>query len=284
MNKGFDLVHSDEALLSRVLFLVSSTELNIFVEDDGKEYEYEEILERLLPSDIKINSIFPTGGKPKLEEAYELFGKSEEYGKCFFIADGDFDMALGRKQISASNFVYLEKYNIESYLIDVSCIGYFMRPILHEQLDKTKQIIDLPSWESEISSFFKQVFALHFIVQNHNLSIPNVSKGAGFFIEKNGLPKKENLERYIAEIEALLPNVKDEINTSIVELESIYGTDMTCFVCGKYLIESLARFLGSKLNKKKIGYEELERFLISNFNVASIKYIKDRLFSYIAGE
>ncbi len=283
METNFDLHYSEDALLSRVLFLASTTEINIFVEDNGKEYVYEEILERLLPNDIKINIIFPTGGKPRLEEAYELFGKSEEYGKCFFIADGDFDKALGRTQINAANFVYLEKYNIESYLIDESCIGHFMRPILHEQLDKTKQIIDFPSWKSEISSYFKQIFALHFIVQNNKLGIPNVSKGVGFFIENNGLPKRENLDRYIEDIEKLLPNVKNEISASVEKLESIYGTDVTCFVCGKYLIESLARFLGTKLNKKKIGYEELERFLISNFNISSIEYIKDRLLLYITG-
>lgn len=284
MKKDFDLVHSGEALLSRVLFLASSTELNVFVEDDGKEYEYEEILERLLPDSIKINIIFPTGGKLKLEEAYELFGKSEEYGKCFFIADGDFDKALERTQINAPNFLYLEKYNIESYFIDESCIGNFMRPILHEQLDKTKQIIDYPSWESTISSYFKKIFALHFIVQNNSLGIPNVSKGVAFFIEKNGLPKEDNLNRYIDDIEKFLPDVKDEISANTEKLESIYGTDMTCFVCGKYLIESLARFLGSKLSKKKIGYEELERFLISNFDITSLEYIKDKLFAYIADE
>ena len=94
MKNDFDLVYSEEALLNRVLYLASSTEINIFVEDEGKEYEYEEILERLLSDDIKINLIFPTGGKLKLEEAYSLFGQSTEYGKCFFIADGDFDIAV----------------------------------------------------------------------------------------------------------------------------------------------------------------------------------------------
>ena len=284
MKKDFDLIYSSEALLSRVLFLASSTELNIFVEDDGKEYEYEEILERLLPDSIRINLIFPTGGKLYLEEAYDLFGKSEEYGKCFFIADGDFDKALGRTQINAPNFLYLEKYNIESYFIDESCIANFMRPLLCQQLKKTKQIIDISYWKSIISSYFKQIFALHFIVQNNSLGIPNVSKGAAYFIKKNGLPKEENLNRYIDDIEKLFPTVKGEISTNIGKLESTYGTDMTCFVCGKYLIESLARYLGSKLNKKKIGYEELERFLISNFDINSLEYIKDKLFAYIAGE
>ena len=52
MKNKFELKYSDDALLARVLFLASSKELNIFVEDEGKEYEYEEIFERLLPPKI----------------------------------------------------------------------------------------------------------------------------------------------------------------------------------------------------------------------------------------
>lgn len=281
MKKEFDLNYSNEALLSRVLFLASSTELNIFVEDDGKEYEYEEIFERLLPDGIHINIIFPTGGKLQLEEAYDLFGKSSEYGKCFFIADGDFDLALGRKQINAPNFVYLEKYNIESYLIEGTCAANFMRPILREQIEKTVQIIEYNNWKAIISPFFKKIFALHYIVQKNNLGIKNVDKGAPYFIDKNGLPNENNLDRYINEVKSFLPNVESKIPDTIEKLESIYGEEATCFVCGKYLIESLARFLGSKLKKKKIGYEELERYFISNFDIGSIGYIRDRLISYL---
>ncbi len=281
MKNDFDLVYSEEALLNRVLYLASSTEINIFVEDEGKEYEYEEILERLLSDDIKINLIFPTGGKLKLEEAYSLFGQSTEYGKCFFIADGDFDIALKRRQINAPNFVYLQKYNIESYLIQESCIANFMRPKLRKQIDETINIIDYKSWESIITPFFKTVFSLHFIVQNEKLGIKNVDRKAAFFVTTEGLPNKENLDRYIDEIEASFPNVKEEISFTIKRLEEIYGTDPTSFVCGKYYIDSLARFLSSKLSKKKVGYDELGTFLISNFNIESLAYIRDRLYSYI---
>ena len=117
MNSEFDLTYSKDALLSRVLFLASKTELNIFVEDADKEYEYEEIFERLLPKGIKINCIFPTGGKKELEVAFSLFGSNIDYGKCFFIADGDFDIILGKRMIVADNFIYLKRYNIESYFL-----------------------------------------------------------------------------------------------------------------------------------------------------------------------
>ena len=93
MQNNFDLNYSDEGLLTRVIFLASQNDLNIFVEDVNKEYEYEEIFERLLSPDIRINCIFPTGGKPALETAYDLFGSSTEYGKTLFISDGDFYIA-----------------------------------------------------------------------------------------------------------------------------------------------------------------------------------------------
>ena len=282
MKKDFDLVYSDEALLNRALYLASPTKINIFVEDDGKEYRYEEIFERLLSDGVKISCIFPTGGKQKLEEAYGLFGKSKENGKCFFIADGDFDKALKREQVNAPNFVYLKKYNIESYLIQESCIAKFMRPKLRKQINETINIINYKNWESIIAPFFKTIFALHFIVQNEGLGIKNVDRKSPFFITSKGLPNKENLDRYIKEIEVSFPNVEKEISSTIEKLEYIYGTDSTNFVCGKYYIESLARYLSSKLSKGKVGYDELERFLVSNFDIESLAYIRDRLYSYIS--
>ena len=190
MKNKFELKYSDDALLARVLFLASSKELNIFVEDEGKEYEYEEIFERLLPDKLKINIIFPTGGKTKLEEAFSLFGNNTEYGKCFFIADGDFDIALGRKQINADNFLYLKKYNIESYLLDKSVIMKFMRPKLKTTIVETVKIVDIKCWETIIVPYFKKIFALHFIVQKNMLGIENVAKQAPYFITINEHDKK----------------------------------------------------------------------------------------------
>lgn len=282
MENKFDLTYSEEALLSRVLYLISSTELNIFVEDEGKEYEYEEIFERLLSNEIRINLIFPTGGKPRLEEAYSLFGTSAEYGKCFFIADGDFDIALGREQINAPNFIYLKRYNIESYLIDKTAIIKFMRPKLKKTIIETEEIIAYNSWESVVTPYLKRVFALHFLAQvNKVIEIENVGRRPGFFVTSQGLPNPNNFNSYLNEIENYIPNAGSDIDETISNLESIYGTEATGFICGKYFLDSLSKYLSSKLCKKKIGSEELKTFLISNFNIDSIKYVKDKLFTYI---
>lgn len=282
MKNEFDLNYSDEALISRVLYLISSTELNIFVEDTGKEYEYEEIFERLLLDEIHINLIFPTGGKSKLEEAYTLFGKSDEYGKCFFIADGDFDIALEKERINAPNFIYLKRYNIESYLLDKSGVIRFMRPKLKKTISETEELIEYENWERKITPYFKSVFALHFLVQfNKIYQLENVGRKAGFFINDKGLPNEFNFKRYLNEIEKYIPNANSNIFNTISSLENIYGTESSCFICGKYFLESLSRYLSSKLKKKKIGYEELKSFLISNFDIKSIEYVRDKLYAYI---
>ena len=57
------LSFSREALSNRSLFLAQLNDINIYVEDVGKEYEYEEIFERLFENNLNIFSIFPLGGK-----------------------------------------------------------------------------------------------------------------------------------------------------------------------------------------------------------------------------
>lgn len=281
MKTNFDLHYSEDALLSRVLFLASTTEINIFVEDTGKEYEYEEILERLLDKEIKINMIFPTGGKPFLEEAYHLFGESDEYGKCFFIADGDFDLALNREQVIAPNFIYLKKYNIESYLIDKSAIIKFMRPKLQKTMLETEKIVDFDNWERQVAPYFKKLFALFFIVQDNKIGIINVAKSPAFFLLKNGLPDDYKFKEYLEEVEELLPGVNSMIETTINKLEQIYGVETTDFVCGKYCLESLAKYLCSKLHKHNIDNKALRSSLITHFEIQTIDYVRKKLYTYI---
>lgn len=280
MENDFDLVYSNDALLSRVIFLASKTELNIFVEDTNKEYEYEEIIERLLSEDLKINCIFPTGGKPYLKEAYYLFGKSEDYGKCFFIADGDFDKILNIEMIVADNFIYLERYNIESYLLHKKTVLKYMRPKLKRQLCEVGKIINYDNWLNEVSVFFKKVFALHCLVQKYGLDITNVSRGAGYFIQKNGYPNTKAFEKYIKEIAPFIPNIDTQMNQMILDLETTYGEDARCFVCGKYFIYSLTLLLNTKI-KRGFNSDDLKAELIHGFDISALKYISEKLYTYL---
>lgn len=283
MDSGFDLSYSEDALLSRVLFLASKTELNIFVEDAGKEYEYEEIFERLLPTGLKVNCIFPTGGKPGLEEAFDLFGSKEEYGKCFFVADGDFDIVLGKHMITADNFVYLKKYNIESYLLHRNTVLKFMRPKLKRTLKETAEIIQYDEWLSIVTPYFQKLFSLHCVVQKYHPEIKNVGRGIEQFLDKNGYPNEISYNRYKSEISSFVPDIEQAIGEMLKLLENTYGSDPSNYICGKSFISSLKSMLNTKLNKG-ISYDELKSSLISGFEISSLFYVRDKLLNYLSVE
>ncbi|EAE9367090.1 hypothetical protein BWG88_14475, partial [Listeria monocytogenes] len=58
------LQYSEDALKNRYLFFKEINEINIFVEDKGKEYEYEEILSKVFADEYHIQTIYALGGKP----------------------------------------------------------------------------------------------------------------------------------------------------------------------------------------------------------------------------
>ena len=281
MNSEFDLTYSKDALLSRVLFLASKTELNIFVEDADKEYEYEEIFERLLPKGIKINCIFPTGGKKELEVAFSLFGSNIDYGKCFFIADGDFDIILGKRMIVADNFIYLKRYNIESYFLHKNTILKYMRPKLKRTIKETAEIIQYDNWLNIVTPYFKKLFSLHCVVQKYHPETINVARGAEQFLDKDGFPNEISYERYKDEISEFVSNIDVEINTMLASLEATYGSDSSNYVCGKCFISSLKSMLNSKI-KKKMNCDELKAVLLSGFDITSLSYVKDKLIFYLS--
>lgn len=280
MSENFELSFSSDALLSRVLFLTSSTTITIFVEDADKEYEYEEIFEKIFPKELKIDCIFPTGGKPKLEEAFNLFGKCSDYGKTFFLADGDFDIVLGKTMIVADNFIYLKRYNIESYLLNEDAILQYMRPRLRKTIEETKSIVKYQEWINVLAPFYNKLFALHCTVQKYAAHIENVARNPGRFLNADGYPDETQFEAYKKEIEVEVPDLETKINTTLQELQDAYGSDISAFVCGKYYIHAAKLLFNTKLSKK-VNYDEVKACLISGIKVDALAYIKEKLFNYI---
>lgn len=281
MNTEFELNFSEEGLLSCVLFLTSSTSLTIFVEDANKEYEYEALFEKVFPSELKIDCIFPTGGKRKLEEAFSLFGNSPEYGKTFFIADGDFDIALGKPMIVASNFIYLKRYNIESYLLNEDAILKYMRPRLQKNLQETKRIIKYQDWIDSLSPFFNKLFALHYVVQVNAPEIENVGRNPARFLNINGYPNENQFDAYVNEVKSVIPDVSQKLSLALPKLIDTYGLDISAFVCGKYYVHALKSLLNTKLSKK-INEDEVKAFLITSIDATPLSYVKECLLNYIA--
>lgn len=280
MSDTYDLEYSNEALLSRVLFLSYENDINIFVEDIKKEFEYEELFERLFDDKLKIGCIFPVGGKLFLEQAFELFGNSNKYGKTFFIADGDFDEILGRKRINAINFIYLKKYNIESYLIDETAVISIMRPNLRKTKLETRKIVNYMTWYNAILPYYKKLFILHCLVQKYIPQVPNISRKPEGFLDKYGLPVEEQYKKYKNEISTRIENFDEKYTLLYKKMDEIYEGDETRYICGKYLIKSLRLYL-NRIANKKFSYDSLKASLISSFNIEALYYLKKQFIDYI---
>jgi len=113
INDNIEKLEFSEEGLANVYFLYKDlNDINIFVEDLDKEYEYETIFKRLFSDKYSIRKIFPTGGKPMLVKRFQEFGTHSDKDlkvKNFYIADGDFDRIIdSENMINQNQIIYLE--------------------------------------------------------------------------------------------------------------------------------------------------------------------------------
>lgn len=291
MNGTNDLKYSEEGKAARYPFLKQYNDINFFVEDEDKEYQYEEIFQRMFGKEFEVKHIFSTGGKPFLIERFKEFGKEDpdDLNKInVYLADGDFDVFLhAEEMIKSENFIYLKAYNIENYYIDKVATINFMRGILHKRKKEVEDIIDFNSWLKDIVEYAKEIFWCYCYIQKKYPEIVNVSRGPAFFIdEKTGFERAGAFERFISELNTKhgLDIEKDEdvINEIKENYKNIYGDSYFELICGKFLLWSLHAYLKSKASKKNIDYKAFEWDMICNFDINKLSYVKDKIVALIS--
>lgn len=286
-----DLRYSEDGNASRYLFLKQYNDINFFVEDKDKEYQYEEILQRMFNNEYNIKYIFSTGGKRKLIDRFLEFGKvdADDSRKVnIYLADGDFDAFLHKEDmIIDNNFIYLRAYNIENYFIDEDATISFMSGILRKRKDEVRGIIDFPFWLHSIVHDSKCLFLYYCYIQKNYPEIPNVSRNPQFFIdEKTGFKREGAIERFLTEINTNygvdIRNDLDALNEIKEEYNAIYGESYFELICGKFLLRSLYAYLENKISKKNIDFKVLEWDLIRNFDINKLSYVKEQVISVVS--
>ena len=136
------LQYSDNGLMNRMIFLSTSNEINVIVEDVGKEYEYEQIFDRLFDGKIVVNHIFPMNGKPGVIKAFNQYGATYKDKKVFYIVDGDFDEIMEKKEIDDPQFIYLKDYNIEDYYIDKKAIIKYVSGRIKKSMSDVNTLVE----------------------------------------------------------------------------------------------------------------------------------------------
>lgn len=281
MSDTFNLQYSDEGSASRYMFYKDSQEVNIFVEDEGKEFEYEEIFSKLLPN-IKILTLFSTGGKLAMKERFKEFGQfnKDNYIPNIYIADGDFDILIKeREMIKDDHFIYLDAYNIEDYFFDEEACVKFAVGRLKKPAASVRTKIDFDGWYNKIISQSKKLFLLYCFIQNTKPEVPNTANSPYIFIdgdtgfERAGAfndYKTKLLNEYGIDVDLH----KDDIDKLEKKYISIYENDFWRLICGKFMLKSLMCYLRSK-KITSISEDELRWWLISNVNISKLQFLYD---------
>lgn len=316
------LEYSENGLRNRMLFYSGNNDINIYVEDSGKEYLYEEIFKRLLGESYRITSIFPLGGKMQVLKEYVRKGESSSNGNPnVFLLDGDFDRYLDYENVNKDDYtgpvdddsmledfilgkmfksksvIYLESYNIENYYIDENAIVSYIKGILKKTDSEISQILDYSTWRSRIVEESKDLFLIYCFIEkyknkygykyngdNSKLSIKTVSRGAFPFLDvKTGFKSNSNeLENLYKEVkEALeIENPKMNLDCELKVIQQAYelnnGKDYYHLICGKFLLESLRKYLHDICNRK-LDLQNFKWHLVLNFEVNKLDYIKEKI-------
>ena len=284
-----ELKYSDNALLNLDLFF--DNEINFYIEDEGKEYRYETIFNELF--NVKIESIFALGGKNNLKKKYKQLKEEERLKKSFFVADLDFDYILKNELIEDDHFIYLEKYEIENYIIDKNIIVKFLKNELFCMENKANELLDYEKWIEDTSQKLYKLFLLYLIVQENNLNIENTSESPYKYFSKEGFVIKEKIENYYEKVKDQLQENSYTLDEKIENMDNrvkdIYGDNWKDIIKGKYYIIGLRTYLSDLLtkenNKKKnISEKILLDYLFDFFDKSSLRFIKDKVTKCLSRE
>ena len=272
------LQYSDNGLMNRMIFLSTSNEINVIVEDVGKEYEYEQIFDRLFDGKIVVNHIFPMNGKPGVIKAFNQYGATYKDKKVFYIVDGDFDEIMEKKEIDDPQFIYLKDYNIEDYYIDKKAIIKYVSGRIKKSMSDVNTLVDFDLWENESFSVLIDLFICFIVIQKTDPTYPNVNENSEYYYvdSDTGLFSKKKISDYIEDVKKRCPDY-DVLNRQFkLEFSSKLSADPYRIICGKYLLAGLVQYLRKKTSKS-YKIDDFKNFLINTFDIQKLFYVKDQI-------
>lgn len=278
MDEG--LFYSEAALLNRVLFYSDYNDINIFVEDEYKEYIYENIFQRMFNYKIKIAKILPMKGKPGVEKAFREYGQQYDNKPAIYLVDGDFDLVMEKEMVESPNYIYLEKYNIESYYIDEKAVLKYMAGKMKKTQKYVSEQIGYSEWKNMAYNSMKELFINYMVAQATFPEEKNVGLPEHSYFHKNGFANIDKINNYINSLRSRIPDYENKYNIYINNFETILLGDITRLVCGKYLLASLSKYLRDKV---KVSFKEDDfiYFLASFFDVRTLDFVKDKIIQVI---
>jgi len=283
--------YDKESEISSSILLLDTKKCNFFVEDLGKEHIYQCIFKNVIKDFNNRFNVITKGGKNNVKLTYKDFKENPHNYKdcpCIFLVDLDFDEINSTDKIVDSNFIYLERYSIENYLIDEEAIATFISAQKNTDFDTSKKMLNYNFWFNNISSQLNDFFILFIVVQKYCNSLKNINNfstklinnDTGFVVDDIKTIYNHYYEIVNEEVDDLLFKI-NEIKDS---LKKLYNGNRLIYICGKFYIKSLQLYLSNKNNN--ICIQINEKLLINNLcltiNKEPLMYINTIVEAYLS--
>lgn len=299
---GKGLSYSKQSILTRFDINKSFYKFHIFVEDKNKEYMYETIIKQLLKNDCTDEEFeqiayYGLGGKQAVIKAYQANKQitiENSDIQSIYIVDGDFDRYIDNiKMIDSPNFIYLEAYNIENYLVDylvdnekVCCST--VKGKLHLMDKEVKQIINFNNWKKSIVNQAVKLYFLYCAIRKAAIACNYVSDAkCNFLDDSTGFERDNAYDDYYNEVKRDYFDIDLDKEISIIQekYEKINGVNYYNLICGKFLFRSLCSYISAILRSRGINKNMLHDTLMwdmtKDININNFDSLKKRLLQLI---
>lgn len=275
-----NLEYSKEGLLNLDIFF--NNKINFYVEDSGKEYRYQTILEEIF--DIKIETVFALGCKNNLKQKFEQLKQESKLQDSFFIADLDFDFILNKDFIIDEHFIYLQKYEIENYILEENALVRFLKNQLCCMKSSAIEKLKYQIWIEETNRELYELFILYLIVQENCLNLENTNQNANIYFNECGKVNTDKINEYYQTVKEILDkegkDIEKMINAMKNRVLNLYNNDLSKVIKGKFLLTGIRKYLSNIIKKEtgkkqKVNDKLLEDFLYDIFDKTNLMFIKE---------
>jgi len=240
-----------------------------FIEDTDKNTIkiILELIQRTISPKIKVNRLYPLGGRSAVLEKFEQKSRSR---KEIYIIDGDLYL-LFSQNIFQKGLVILKRYCIENYLLDPHAI----HELLYEECSNTnnkEQIIKLfsfGSWFKKQDKLLSTLFIEYAVEKKNQLGIQTVKYSVEQLQKRNG---------NVIECELCQDLVKKRINILQKEIKQYITTNQyrqdKKNIMSSFFPKQLnsIKFVSAKDYIFPLIFRRIKKFSNSNVNDSNFKF------------
>ena len=254
------------------------TQYHIYVEDRDGEDMYSVILSNIFQKKIPEGNIRPLSGKTSVIQTYSEVG--DEAGNIF-IVDADFDILLDTKCVLGENFFYLQRYNIESYLINPrEMVGWVYATSKFATYRQVATDIDIENWLRMTYDELERLFLAYACVKSINPTAKTVGIGYSKYLTDN-LIDHIKISDYIDKVKTKYPAYDETYNDIKRKYIANLDEKKERLICGKYILHLFQRFLTTISYQRK--YEAIIKDLCFHINPDNFASLRDEILNYING-